>query len=108
MERLEVEARSISAALDDVALTAIVDHVTDRMSGLLAGSTVAVTPAVVAWCRTAAATHPGQLPQAVAAGLVDGLPPGEGHLRLGLPPAAPGSPSLRTRIAGILKAKGAV
>jgi hypothetical protein len=106
-ERLESEACAISTALDDEALAAIVATVTPGMSGLLAGSTVALTRAVVAWCRTAAADHPGPLGAAVAAGLADGVTAGEGHRPLDLP-AAPGDTSpLRTRIAAARRA-GAV
>jgi hypothetical protein len=98
-QRLEAEARSISCALDDEALAAVVAAVTPGMSGLLAGSTVALTRAVIAWCRAAAAGHPGPLADAVAAGLTDGVAAGEGHRPLDLPAAPGDTPPLRTRIA---------
>jgi hypothetical protein len=103
-ERLEAEALAISAALDDAALCAVVTLVGAGLSGLLAGSTVAVTRAVVAWCRTATATHPGPFTTAVAAALAEGVAAGEGSAPLDLPPAPAGTAALRTRIAAILKA----
>lgn len=102
-QRLEGEALAISAAIDDEALSAVVAHTTADLSGLLAGSTVAVTRAVVAWCRTAAAARPGPFAEAVVAGLADGLVAGEGSASLDLPAAPIGTPSLRTRIAALLK-----
>jgi hypothetical protein len=107
-ERLEAEAHSISAALDDDTLCAVVAQAAAGLSGLLAGSTVAVTRAVVAWCRTAAADHPGPFADAVAAGLGDGLAAGEGSAPLDLPAAPAGTAPLHTRIAAVLKTKGAV
>jgi hypothetical protein len=107
-ERLEAEAHSIAAALDDETLTAVVAQAAAGLSGLLAGSTVAVTRAVVAWCRTAAANHPAPFADAVAAGLADSLAAGEGHAPLELHAAPLGTAPLRTRIAAVLKAKGAV
>ena len=107
-EQLEAEAHSISAALDDAALCAVVAQASIGLSGLLAGSTVAVTRAVVAWCRTANATFPVPFADAVAAGLRDGLAAGEGHSPLVLPGAPHDTAPLRTRIAAILKTRGAV
>lgn len=106
-ERLEAEARSISAVLTDPALAAVVAQVTGGMSGLLAGSAVAVARAVIAWCRTAAATHPGPFASAVDAGLAEALTAGEGHPPLGLSGAPAGTAPLRTRVADLLRA-GAV
>jgi hypothetical protein len=106
-DRLEAEAQSISAALDDDTLTAVVAHVTAGMSGLLATSSVAVTRAVIAWCRTAAARGPGPIADAVAAGLKDNLTAGEGHPPLTLPTAPTDTAPLRSRVAGLLKARGA-
>jgi hypothetical protein len=107
-ERLEAEALSISAALDDATLGPVVARAAAGLSGLLAGSTVAVTRAVVAWCRTAAATHPGPFADALSAGLAAGLAAGEGSAPLDLPAAPVGTAPLRTRIAAVLKTKGAV
>jgi hypothetical protein len=107
-ERLEAEAHSISAALDDATLCAVVAQASAGLSGLLAGSTVAVTRAVVAWCCTANATFPVPFADAVAAGLRDGMAAGEGHAPLDLPSAPLDTVPLRTRIAAILKARGAV
>lgn len=107
-ERLEAEAHSISAALDDRTLGSVVAQAGAGLSGLLAGSTVAVTRAVVAWCRTANATYPVPFADAVAAGLRDGLTAGEGHAPLVLPGAPVGTDPLRTRVGAILRTKGAV
>jgi hypothetical protein len=107
-EQLEAEAHSISAALDDALLCAVVAQASAGLSGLLAGSTVAVTRAVVAWCRTADATFPGPFADAVAAGLREGLAAGEGHGPLVLPVAPADTAPLRTRIAALLKTRGAV
>ena len=107
-ERLEAEAHSISAALDDQTLGAVVAQASAGLSGLLAGSTVAVTRAVVAWCRTANATYPVPFADAVAAGLRDGVAASEGHAPLVLPAAPIDTAPLRTRVAAILKARGAV
>jgi hypothetical protein len=106
--RLEAEAHSISAALDDETLCAVVTQAGADLSGLLAGSTVAVTRAVIAWCRTAAANHPAPFADAVAAGVAGGLAAGEGSAPLDLPAAPAGTAALHTRIAAVLKAKGAV
>jgi len=106
--RLEAEALSISAALDDDRLCAVVARAAAGLSGLLAGSTVGVTRAVVAWCRTAAVTHPGPFAAAVTAGLAAGLAAGEGSAPLDLPAAPAGTAALRTRVAAVLKAKGAL
>jgi hypothetical protein len=106
-EQLEAEAHSISAALDDAVLCAVVALAGAGLSGLLAGSTVAVTRAVVAWCRTANATFPVPFGDAVAAGLRDGLAVGEGHAPLVLPIGRADTDPLRTRIAAILRTRGA-
>jgi hypothetical protein len=102
-ERLEAEARALSAVLDDATLAAAIDRVTPGMSGLLAGSAVAVTRAVIAWCRTAAAIHPGPFDDAVAAGLAATLSAGDTHPPLDLPAAPPDTPALRARIGARLK-----
>jgi hypothetical protein len=82
-------------------------QVTPGMSGLLAGSTVAVARAVVSWCRTAAAAgHPGPFGDAIAAGLAGGMTAGEAHPPLHLPAAPSGTPPLRIRIAAALRAGG--
>jgi hypothetical protein len=107
-ERLEAEARSVSAALDDVTLGAVVGQVRAGMPGLLAGSAVAVTRAVLSWCRTATVTYPGPFGEAVTAALADELVVGEGTAlwSLDLPPAAPQTRSLRSRIAGLPRLEG--
>ena len=101
-ERLEFEARCIAAALDDELLAAVVGHVVAGLSGLLAGSAVAVTRAVVAWCRTAADRYPGPLADAVAAALADRLLVAEGSPPLTLSAAPVGTPTLRSRVAPLL------
>jgi hypothetical protein len=103
-ERLDAEAGSISAALTDATLATVVARVSAGMSGLLAGSAVAVSRAVIAWCRTAAVTRPGPLATAVDAGLAEDLAAGEGHPPLDLPAAPAGTAPLRARIAGLLRA----
>ena len=105
-QRLQAEAHSMSAALDDATLGAVVAQAGAGLSGLLAGSTVAVTRAVVAWCRTADAAYPVPFADAVAAGLRDGLAAGEGHPPLVLPAAPVDTDPLRTRIAAVLKTRG--
>ena len=107
-ERLEGETLSISVALDDDTLGRVVARAAAGLSGLLAGSTVAVTRAVVAWCRAAAATHPAPFAEALSAGLAGGLTAGEGSAPLDLPAAPAATAPLHTRIAAVLKTKGAV
>lgn len=106
-ERLEAECRAVSAALADDQLAVVVAVVTRGMAGPLARSPLAISRAVVSWCRTAAAQRPGPLADAVAAGLAAGLPAGEGSapsLDLSVPA---GIPALRQRIAGLLAPVGA-
>jgi hypothetical protein len=100
-DRLEAEALAVSAALDDDQLAAVVALVTERMAGPLARSSLAISRAVVAWCRTAATEHPGPLPTAVTAGLNAGLVAGEGSAAMNLPAAPEGTAPLRHRIAGL-------
>jgi hypothetical protein len=100
-DRLEAEALAISAALDDAPLAAVVSLVTERMAGPLARSPLAISRAVVAWCRTAATEHPGPLPIAVTAGLSARLVAGEGSAALALPAAREDTPPLRHRIAAL-------
>src|SRR5205807_6847113 len=88
-QQLEAEARALSAVLDDRTLAAVVNRVTPGMSGLLAASGVAVTMAVIGWCRTAVEVHPGLLEAAVAAGLAADLGAGEGNPPLNLPAGPP-------------------
>jgi hypothetical protein len=102
-DRLEAEALALSGAVDDAVLAGVVAHVTAGMSGLLAGSTMAVARAVVAWCRAAADAPPGPLAAAIAAGLAADLVAGETHPPLRLPAAASDTTPLRTRITGLLK-----
>jgi hypothetical protein len=104
-EQLEAESLALSAVLDDDILAAIVGRVTPGMSGLLAGSAVAVTRAVVAWCRAAATTDRRPLDEeAITAGLAEGVAVGEGHPFLDLPDAPAGTAPLRRRVADFLKA----
>lgn len=101
-DRLEAEALAVAAALDDEPLAAVVAVVTRRMAGPLARSPLAISRAVVAWCRTAAAAQPaGPLSAAVAAGLTAGLVAEEGSPPLDLPAAPAGTAALRHRIAGL-------
>jgi hypothetical protein len=102
-EQLEAEARALSAVLDDPTLAAVIRQVTGPMSGLLAGSAVAVTMAVIGWCRTAQAHHAGAIDAAIVAGLASDLGAGEGNLPLTLPAAPSDTPVLRSRIAAQLK-----
>jgi hypothetical protein len=106
-DRLEAEALAVSAALDDRQLGAVVDLVTERMAGPLARSPLAISRAVVAWCRTVVAAEPGPLSVAVALGLSSRLAAGEGSAPLDLPPAPAGTAPLRHRIA-VLRTPAAV
>jgi len=103
-EQLEAESLALSAVLDDDILAAIVGRVTPGMSGLLAGSAVAVTRAVVAWCRAAATDRRPLDEEAITAGLAEGVAVGEGHPFLDLPDAPAGTAPLRRRVADFLKA----
>jgi hypothetical protein len=73
------------------------------MPGVLAGSPVAVTRAVVGWCRTARTEHPGPLKCAVAAALDAELAAVEASPPLALPAAPPGTGTLRSRVAAQVK-----
>jgi hypothetical protein len=106
-DRLEAETRGVSAALADDHLAAVVAVVTRGMAGPLARSPLAISRAVVTWCRTAAARRPGPLADAVAAGLAGGLTAGDGTAPTLDLPAPPGTPALRHRIAGLLTPVGA-
>jgi hypothetical protein len=107
-QRLEAEALALSAALDDQTLAGIVSLVSVGMAGPLARSPLAISRAVVTWCRAAAAAHAGPLAEAVYAGLAARLVAGEGTASglLDLPAAAPGTPPLRRRIAQLLNPDG--
>ncbi|HEV7687564.1 MAG TPA: hypothetical protein VGQ80_13390, partial [Acidimicrobiia bacterium] len=97
-ERFETEALALSGRLDDTALAAIVTVVSDGLAGPLVRSRLALSRAVVAWCRTAARRHPGPLIDAVAAGLAGGLRAGEADTApLDLPVPPPGTEPLRRR-----------
>lgn len=100
-DRLEAEALAVSAALDDGRLAAVVGVVTEKMAGPLARSPLAISRAVVGWCRTANAEQPGRLCDAVAAGLTAGLTAGEGSAPLALPPAPADTTPLRHRIGAL-------
>ena len=102
-DRLSAEALAVSGCLDDSTLADVIVAVRESLSGPLAASPMAVARAVVGWCRTAANLHGGELVDAVAAGLHDGLTVGEGTAApLALPAAPPGTASLRARIATLL------
>jgi hypothetical protein len=105
-DRLEAEALAISAALDDHQLEAVVTLVTERMAGPLTRSPLAISRAVITWCRAAAAQRPGGLTDAISAGLAVALPAGERTAALDLPAAPPDTPTLRQRIGGLLNPTG--
>jgi hypothetical protein len=101
-ERFEAEALALSAYLDETALAAIAAVVSDGLAGPLARSGLALSRAVVAWCRTAARRHPGPLIDAVGAGLAGGLRAEEADAApLVLPVPPPGTEPLRRRIAAL-------
>ena len=100
-DRFEAEALAVSAALSDDQLEAVAALVTARLAGPLARSPLAVARAVVAWCRTASAEHPGPLPGAIAAGVAAGLAAEEGSSPLNLPAAPAGTTPLRHRIGAL-------
>jgi hypothetical protein len=102
-ERFEAEALVVSAFVDDGQLAELVAVVRGGMAGPLARSSLAVARAVVAWCRTASARHPGPLGDAVTAGLAGGLAAGEGHPALELTLSPPEAVPLRRRIARLLE-----
>jgi len=108
-ERFDAEALALSAVLDDDLLAAVVDLAAAGLAGPLARSPLAVTRAVVAWCRTAAANQPGSLSAALAAALTAGMPsPADGEPPpLVLAAAPPGTAELRHRIAGLLHREAA-
>ena len=107
-ERLEAEALAVSAALDDRTLAAVVEAVTGTMAGPLARSPLAIARAVVIWCRTAAAEHPGPLADAAAAALASELVVGEQRPQaaLVLPPAPAGTAPLRRRVVALVRPGG--
>jgi hypothetical protein len=104
-QRLEAEALAVSAALDDATLAALVEVMTETMAGPLARSPLAISRAIVAWCRSAVTEKPGPLALAAAAGLAAELAVGEQSppVPLDLPPAPAGTPLLRHRIAGLVR-----
>jgi hypothetical protein len=102
-ERVEAEALAVSAALDRDRLAAVVDLVADSLAGPLARSPLAVSRAVLVWCRAAAVAHPGPLTAAVDAALRTGAPSaGEDAAPLELPAPPAGTAPLRDRIAPLL------
>lgn len=103
----ETEALALSGVLDDERLTAVVARVKDGLARPLARSSLALSRAVVGWCRGAAEQRPGAFLAAVDGALTDDghRPPDEDEelpARLALPTPAPGTPALRERIAAIL------
>jgi hypothetical protein len=104
VDRLAAEALALSAILDDALLEAIAVRVGEGLAGPLSRSPLAVTRAVVAWCRSAVATHPGPAPLVFRTALAADRGPVEGSSRpLDLPEPPPGTPELRARIAGLLQ-----
>jgi hypothetical protein len=100
----EAEALAVSAALDDPRLAAIVDAVRGGMAGPLARSPLAVTRAVVDWCRAVTADGPDGTSLAAAA---DAALAAAGHLRVeaGEPAGLTvegGTVPLRRRVAELL------
>lgn len=103
----EAEALAVSAALDDDRLAAIVEAVRSAMAGPLARSGLAVTRAVVDWCRAAAASRPD--PSSLAATVDAALDAGRRLPLAGGPPLpltldapAAGTVPLRRRVAALL------
>ena len=107
----EAEALAVSAALDDDQLAAVVGAVRNSLVGPLADSKLAVTRAVVNWCRAAVADCPGapSLTATVAAALAaarDVPAAGVGLSPLTLEAAPAGTVPLRRRIAALLDPVG--
>jgi hypothetical protein len=103
----EAEALAVSGALDDDRLAAVVGRVGERLAGPLARSPLALARAVVVWCRAAAAQSQGPFLAAVDAALAEAGQRTVGD-ELVLPllelPAAPrGTPTLRERVAGLVR-----
>lgn len=106
-ERLEAEGLALSAALPDGLLAEVVDVVGRGMAGPLAASPLALSRAVLSWCRAAADRRPGPLPEAVTAALASGLSVGDETVSfLALPVAPAGTPPLRHRIAQLRRIAG--
>jgi hypothetical protein len=105
-ERFEAEAATVSAALDDGHLAAIIGRVGEGLAGPLATSPLAVTRAVVGWCRAAAAGRPGPFLVAVDAALTGSQGPTSEHHQpaaLTLPAASPETSPLRERVGHLVR-----
>lgn len=109
-QRLEAEALAVSAALDDRTLADIALLATAGMAGPLTRSPMAIARAVVTWCRTTVAQHPGPLADAIDAGLAARLAVGErtASTPFALPAAPAGTPPLRRRVAALLRSEAEV
>ena len=103
----EAEATALSAVLNDAHLAAVVALATDGLAGPLARSPFAAARAVVGWCRGAASRHPGLLAAAVDAALANQWHPipeeDETAAPFQLPPPPTGTPSLRDRLAPLVR-----
>lgn len=98
------ETLALSALLDHDHLAAITETATRGLAGPLQRSSLAVSHAVVSWCRTAVATQPGAtLVEAVDAALAAGIDSATGESPpLVLPSPAAGSRPLRERLTPLL------
>src|SRR5579884_600113 len=101
------EAAAVSAALGEHVLAAVVDRVGEGLPGLLGRSPMAVSRAVVGFCRAACATRPGDLETAVAATLAAATPlpaePENGWPAVPLPAPPMGTPGLQDRIRTLIR-----
>jgi hypothetical protein len=106
VEAAEAEALALSGVLDDVRLAAVVVRVGEGLAGPLARLPLAVARAVVVWCRAAAGESPGPFLAAIDAALADDgwRMNGEDVLPARKLPAAPdGTPTLRERVAHLVR-----
>lgn len=102
-EAFAAETLAISALLDDHHLAAITETATRSLAGPLQRSALAVSHALVSWCRTAVASHPGtSLVEAVDAALAAGLGPATGGSPPLVLPSPAGSRPLRERLTPLL------
>jgi len=109
-ERFEAEALALSAVLDDEVLAAVVDRAGVGLAGPLARSPLALSRAVVGFCRGAAATRPGGVEVAVAGALAGAGPvvaePEGGWPSVPLPAPPAGTAGLQDRIRTLLHRAG--
>jgi len=96
------EAAAMAAALGDDVLAAVAARVGEGLPGLLGRSPLALSRAVVGFCRAAYATCPGDLAAAVTAALADSdrlaVEPEGGWPPVPLPAPPAGTPGLQDRI----------